>query len=202
MIYAITNEVRTALVAKGVPYPVVYGPERAPASVNETRIVIERDRLASDEIAAPMSPKINPRRVFVRWQAVQVWIYAQSTIDSPMLQDHERIAEQLADKVLIALMSVVRTRKNNFRLTSAHFVGAAELEALGLEQWEGVVYQISCAIDRSVENTTWAGVKAVERAVGGKGGVSIDVSDLMVDGTTEQDGTLPSAETELDNGSS
>ena len=34
----------TALQAKGVPFAVVYGPERDPASVNETRVVIERDR--------------------------------------------------------------------------------------------------------------------------------------------------------------
>ena len=196
MIYEIAKEVATALTAKGVPYGVVYGPERAPASVNETRIVFERDRRATDEFAPPMSPKANPARFGVRWQAVQIWVYAQSTEPGADAKDHERIAEQLVDKLSIALTRVVATRKNQLRIASAHYLGAEELVQLELEQWQGVVYQISCAISRSVDDTTWAGAKAAEATMGGTHGVKLAVP-VATTSDHGADGLLPSAETDL-----
>lgn len=195
MIYTITTEVATALTAKGVPYPVIYGPERAPASVNETRVVIERDRRATDSFAAPMSPKLNPRRFALRWQAVQVWIYAQSTLPGARVEDHERVAEQLVDKLTIALTRAVRTRDNQLRFASAHYLGDAELEQLGLETWQGVVYQISCEISRSVDDTDWVNAKASEATMGGAHGVSIAVPGVTTS-TMTTGGALPSVRTD------
>ena len=196
MIYEVTKEVAAALAAKGVPYPVRSGPERAPASVNETRIVFERDRRATDEIAAPMGPNVNPIRFAVRWQAVQIWVYAQSTIDGAAVYDHERIAEQLVDKLTIALTRVVRGRKNQLRIVSAHFLGVDELELLKLEAWQGVVYQVSCAITRSVDDTTWANAKAAEATMGGEHGVGLAVK-LTTTGATTEGGALPSVKVDL-----
>ncbi len=197
MIYEISKEVHTALQVKGVPFPVVYGPERAPASVNETRVVIERDRRATDEFAAPMSPNLNPARFGVRWCAVQVWIYAQSTLPGAASYDHERVAEQLVDKTTIALTRVVRARRNQLRIASAQFLSREELELLGLEAWQGAVYQISCAITRSVDDTNWIGEKAAEATVGGAHGVTIAAGVISATGTTATGGALPSVETDL-----
>ena len=198
MIYEVTREVHTALQAQGVPYAVVYGPERAPASVNETRIVIERDRRASDSFAPPMSPALNPRRFGLRWQAVQAWVFAQSTLDGAGVHDHERIAEQLVDKLTIALTRAVVSRKDQLRFTSAHYLGAEEAQLLGLEAWQGVIYQLSCEISRSVDDTSWAGAKAVEATVGGAHGVTILPGALVVaTGSTSEGGTLPSVKVDL-----
>lgn len=195
MIYEITKEVRAALQSKGVPYPVEYGPERAPASVASTRIVIERDRRATDTFAPPMSPKPNPVRFGVRWQAVQIWIYAQSTVDGPAVYDHERIAEQLVDKLTIALTRCVLARRNQLRIGSANYVGAAELELLGIEAWPGVVYQMSVEISRSIDDTNWIGEKSPEATMGGAHGVRLE---LEVDATaTTRGGALPSVKVDL-----
>ena len=204
MLYEISKEISTALQAKGVPFAVVYGPERDPASVNETRVVIERDRRATDEFAAPTGRPLNPRLFAVRWQAVQIWIYAQSTLDGARIEDHEAVAEQLVDKTYVALVKCVAAGKrggaveqhNALRITSAHVLGADELRLLGLEAWQGVIYEISCAIDRAVVDTTWTAEAPATAKMGGAHGVTI-AAPVKTTSTQAADGTLPSVKVDL-----
>lgn len=195
MLYEIAKEIAEELKAKGVPHPVIYGPERGTGSVAETRVVIERDRYGNDEIGSPTARPANPRMVGVRWLACMATIYAQSTIPGPGVQDHERVADQLVDKLTIALHKVIRVRKNQYRITRSKFLNAEELEVLQIENWPGVVYQIDFAIDRGVFDTTWAGEAKAERKLGGTGGVSMSTT-LDADGEATTDaGDLPGAST-------
>lgn len=157
MIYSIAQEVATALKAKGVPYPVIYGPERGPRSMTETRIVIERDRRANETLEAPHKRVPNPKMIFVRWLPITARVFAYSPVNGPMTHDHEREADLLVDPLTVAIHTVVRERGNQYRITSAHLLNEDELKLAGLEQWPGVVYELKLQIDRGVNDVTWQG---------------------------------------------
>lgn len=188
MIYEITKEIATELTAKGVPYPVIYGPERALRVLTDPRFVIERDRAGNDELAAPVARNPNPRMIGVRWLACVCRIYARSTLAGAGTHDHEREADQMADRFTVALHKAVRVRRNQYRIRSAKLMSAAELELDGLEQWPGVVYRIEFDVDRAVNDTTWQGAAAAT-AVSGKPATSVSVSQAG-------SASLPSATTE------
>lgn len=188
MIYEITKEIATELTARGVPYPVVYGPERAPRSMVDPRFVIERDRAGNDELAAPVARNPNPRMIGRRWVACVCRIFACSTLAGAGTHDHEREADQMVDRFTVALHKVVRVRCNQYRLRSAKLMSATELELDGLEQWPGVVYRIEFDVDRAVNDTAWDGTAAAT-AVSGKVATTRSVGQA---GSAQ----LPSATTE------
>lgn len=196
MLYEISRQIETELQGKGCPYRVVYGPERAPTGMTDPRVVIERDRSGSDSFAAPTSRAANPRMIGVRWLACKATVFAQSNASGAQVYDHERIADEIVDKLTVALHKIMRARHNQYQISASHFLSAEEAALQGLEQWPGAIYQFAFSIDRGVVDTTWTGAKAAEATMGGEHGVRIKHA-ITVKGqgdTTAADGALPSAE--------
>ena len=180
MIYEITKEIRAELSSKGVPYPVIYGPERAPLSMVDVRLVVERNRSGTDRLDGPRKHAANPQMFGVLWQACRCRVFARSTLPGAGVQDHEREAALIVDRFTVALHRVVRTRKNVYSVTRARFLSAKELELDGLEAWPGVVYEIEFEIDRGVVDTTWpvAPLHAIVTTASATGDASTAAGDL------------------------
>ena len=195
MIYALSKAIGDLLAAQGCPFKVVYGPERAGAFVNETRIVVERNRLGRDELAAPPSRPLNPKMIGIRWLACTATIYAQSSTPGANVWDHERIADQLVDLFTIALRKAVLSSTHRYTIASANFLPVEELQMLGIEQWPGVVYQLAFTVDRAVDDLPWSGEPAQEVTLGSNGlGLGLD---LNASGQTSTDPSVPSAKVDL-----
>lgn len=190
MIYEITRELAAELTAKGVPYPVIYGPERAPRPMVDPRIVVERNRDASDEFGAPHKRAANPVMFGVRWLACVATIFAKSNLEGAGTHDHERQADQLVDRFTVALHKVVRVRCNQYRITSAKLLSAAELKLEGLELWQGAVYRLEFSIERGVEDVTWQGAA---KATAQPGSIATSLSANGDNATAG--GSLPDAQT-------
>lgn len=193
MIYELAKEIAVILAATGCPYPVVYGPERAPASGVETRIVIERDRYGRDTFDAPKTRAGNPNAVFTRTIACEATIFAQSTLPGAGVYEHERVADQLADLFAVALHRAVRTRRNHYTITSSKMLSLEELDLGGIEAWPYVVYRITFTIDRVVNDVSWVGEAAPTAELGGEHGVSLGLTRTTTISMTA-DRTLPSVE--------
>lgn len=200
MLYTITQELKAALIAKGCPIPVLYGPERSGGMTGQ-RIVLERDRANGDQFTGPRSQQRNPGLVDVRAIGAVLRVYAQSTVAGANVWDHERVADQAIDLITVALRRIVSARKTLWRVGAAKLVSADELDLRGLQSWPGVVYEMRFAIDRGVYDYTWQGA-ALDEATMGEGGFSIASPTLTMSGSagTSVPTDLPSATTEIENG--
>jgi len=185
MLHAISLELAPALKARGVPFPVVYGPERLDVmSVGKTRIVLERDRGGGDSVGAGRARTRNPRLILTRGIGFVLRVFAQSTESGAGVWNHERLADSIVDKVLVCLTGIIEERRTLWRIASSGLVPAIELSQVGLERWPGVVYQITGSIDRGVADTSWSDAAAPEITLG-EGGVPLSSSvRVRTDGGT------------------
>jgi hypothetical protein len=180
VIYEITQELKAALEARGVPVPVEYGPEpKTSTAFSRTRIVVERDRQGGDSIPDHRSVHRNPRMHGVRAMGAVCRIYASSTVTGASVHDHERLADQLADKVQVALRQIVSTRRTLWRVLSAKLLSAAELGQLELETWHGVVYELRFQVDRGVLDTSWTDDASVGAARPTGTLTGVDITDRI-----------------------
>jgi len=201
MLYTITQELKTALAAKGCPVPVVYGPERSGGLIGQ-RIVVERDRQSGDQFTGPRSQQRNPGLVDVRAIGSVLRVYAQSGVAGANVWDHERVADQVIDLVTVALRRIVSARKTLWRIGAAKLLSSDELELRGLKTWPGVVYELRFQIDRGVFDYTWTGDAKPEATMGGTGGVTVTAPTVTITGGagTAVPTALPAATTEIENG--
>jgi hypothetical protein len=171
MIYEISKEIAIELSAKLVPHPVIYGPERAPTSMASPRIVIERDRDGGDTYEAPKARTPNPKMVFVRQVGVVLRVFGKSPVNGAAVYDHERDADLVVDRLMVALHKVVRARSNQYEVKSAGLLSAAAAKQVGLEYWPGAIYEVRLTIDRAVTDVTWTGAAHATASMGGAHGV-------------------------------
>lgn len=173
MMHSITLEVAAQLRARGVPHAVVYGPERTGTTVTgPVRIVIERDRAAGDGIGPARSVHTNPKMRAVRAIGCVARVFAKSNVAGAGGHDHEAVADQLIDALVVALDVVVRSNQTLWSPVSGKFLTAEDLAARGLTTWPGVVYELRFTVDRGVFDLDFAGEAAPEADVG-PGGVGI-----------------------------
>lgn len=174
MLYEISKELGTVLQSKGVPFPVIYGPERVvPLTMAPQRIVLERDRQGGDSLGPVRVPGGNPRLRGVRAIGAIIRVYAKSSLAGAAVHDHERLADQAVDKIFVALDNILRgARKTLWVVQSSKLLDADELSMQGLETWPGVVYEIRFSVDRGVLDTTWKG-EARPEVLLGPGGVAL-----------------------------
>lgn len=173
MMHEITLAVGAELRARGVPFAVVYGPERmATTLTSPARIVIERDREAGDGIGPARSVHTNPHMRAVRAIGCVARIFGKRNSGGAGVQDHEAVADQLIDQLIVALDKVVRSNQTLWKPVSGKFLTAEDLAARGLTTWPGVVYELRFTVDRGVFDTDFAGDAAPEADVG-PGGVGI-----------------------------
>lgn len=197
MLFEISKEIAALFSAANCPYKIVYGPERSPSTIAQSRVVIEYDRQGSDTTKAPKGRFANPPMVSLRSVACTCRIFAKSSLAGAGIHNHEREANALADLFLVAIHKVVRSRCSEYRITRAKFLSVDELKYTGLETWPGAVYEISFEVDRGVFDTTWTGEKSTEATIGGTGGVGIQTS-LTVGGTATGNNVMPSVSTEIE----
>lgn len=195
MIYEITKEVATELASKGYPFDVIYGPERAPVVLTKPRIVIERDRQGSDPTKAPKARTPNPKMMFVRGIACVCRIFAKSNLPGAGVHEHERQADQAADKLTIALFRAIRKRFTECEIQPAQMLSADALKYAGLEAWPGVVYEIKFSVDRGVYDTNWVGEKAPETVLTAE---NFGNTTVLITGSTAGNNVMPSATTEIE----
>jgi hypothetical protein len=158
MLYSVSQIVATELALRGCPLRVVYGPERLQdVGLTDSRIVFQRPRSASDVTGPPKSSKGNPPRRAERAISGVVRIYGHSTADGARVQDHEDVAEQAVDLVIVTLQVAVARLVTTATIGTGGYLPAAELQLAGLEAWPGVVYELPITIQRAVFDRTWAG---------------------------------------------
>ena len=189
MLAAITSELRTELQGRGVPYQVVYGPERVDQSVlARSHVVVQRDRQLGDSVDPAPAKHHNPHAIFVRWIGAMVTVYARSLESGATVAEHERIADMVADQIMLSLRVIVARRKSAMRFAGVpKLLSRDELEARELLTWPGVVYELRLAVGRGVRDAAYDGEGAVEKAAGADFGVS----------TTLDTSASPGANTDL-----
>jgi hypothetical protein len=195
MLLAITYQLRDALKARGVPLPVIAGPEVTKAGVSaRSRIVVERERGKGESVSAPRTIQRNPTLQYVRTIAFRVRIWARSTIAGATAMDHERLADIVADQVLLVLRGIASSRRTVLRIGGCGMVSAGELDATTGQAWAGVVYELACEIDRGVLDADYHDVIAAEAAAGGDAGFGFGL-ETDIDGVGGSE--LPSADTRI-----
>jgi hypothetical protein len=158
VLYLVTKHLTTFLAERGCPYRVIYGPTRfEDVALVDSRIVVERPREQSDTIAVPRTTKLNPARRAVRGIAGVVRIFAHSTLPGARVEDHEHIADQLADMVIVALQRAAQAELTSITMSRGGLLSKEDAGVTGAEQWPGVVYEIPIEVLRGVYDRTWAG---------------------------------------------
>lgn len=196
MLYEISREIETELIARECVYPVVYGPERVPTSIVNCRIVIERERGAGEDVGAPKHRGVNPRPIATRSIAGRCLVFAKSSKAGANVWDHEREADLAVDLLIVALHASARRRCSEYRVTGGKILAANELEYEGLSAWPGVVYELTFEIDRGVSDAKWTGEKRPEATIG-EGGIAI-ATGATVGGDAVGSSDLPSVETRVE----
>lgn len=171
MIYEIAREVATAMASRGFPFRVEYGPPRVAGIASPGaggRIIIMRDRETPDAFEASRGltrgggsgtwPTGN------RLQACVARVEMRSTAAGAGIHDHERLCESAVDMLWTALADALRGRNNELRIAGGRYLDQAALQALGLEQWPGVVYELRFSVSRGVEARTFEGDAPMETA--------------------------------------
>jgi hypothetical protein len=158
MLYEVSKLVETQLENRGCPLRVVYGPERyADVGLTDSRIVFERPRSAGDVTGPPKCSKNNPPRRAERTIAGTIRVFAHSTVAGARVQDHEDIAEQTVDLIIVALQVALASLIVTGTIGSGGYLSEDELSLPELEAWPGVVYELPITIQRAVYDRTWAG---------------------------------------------
>lgn len=165
MLYGVSRLLEAALKAQGVPFPVVFGPERGnPVTAAHGRIVIEHGGPGADNIRPPLATHRNPTVHFNRIQGAFLRIFARSNLANAQWHDHTELAEAVLGHVLAELDVIVRGGRNNLSFAAGGFVQLDD--SAGSNTWPGAIYELPFGIDRAIERRTWAGGKAGEVTIG------------------------------------
>ena len=161
MLYDAMQIVETELESRGCPMPIIYGPERSQdVSLVRSRIVFERPRESGDEVSPPRQMQKNPPRRAERGLACVCRVFAHSTLDGARVQDHEALADQTIDLVVVALQIAAARLSTTMRIGAGGFVDY-DVETMTAP---GVVYELEFTIQRGVFDRTWADEARAENA--------------------------------------
>lgn len=172
MLYEIAKELRAELEAQGVPFAVVYGPERTRStSIDRERIVLAYVREAgSDSYAPPRSQRFDPKCRWICKTSCALRIYAQARVAGATVQDHDRRVLAVRDKAVVAMDKIANARRNAWAPTAGGLVLPDDLAAS--EAWPGAVYEMRFDIERAVHDYNWAGEAAPTVALGDEPGAA------------------------------
>jgi len=166
MLYEIAKELQTALVSKRFPFKVLYGPGAVrTVAIAETHVRVDENLGVNEEWGAPPSAHSNPRVYWQRKIQSRITIYANSTVTGARTQDHERLADKMADMVASAIYVIGKRRKLIAVGIAGRWIPASELENKSLQQWPGAIYEMAVSFSRSVQDLTWADEKMPEVAM-------------------------------------
>lgn len=144
-------------VARKFPFPIVYGPELHKRGSFDTTVVFQRDESQNDTIGSPQGFQRNPRKHYTRKLAVEVRIYAKSSLPDAMIGDHERLCEQLVDALCVLLDEwCTEAKAGEPEFSEARYLRAAELEE-EFQSWPGRVYVLRFRVGRGVTARDYLG---------------------------------------------
>jgi hypothetical protein len=193
------RDIAETLATRQIPFPVYYGPENTTRDRFDTAIVFERERGANDLFRAGQGAQRNPRKREIRELAAQVTIYARSSLGGAHIGDHERLCEQLADAVIIALEEWgTASRAGHIPITEAKYLSAADLATeqdapdARVDVWPGVVYRIKFRVPRGMRVETYTSEAAPGEAepTGAAVGVTNQTQVRLQGGDPEADPEL------------
>lgn len=163
MIYTMTRDIAEILSGLEFPFPVVYGPRRTKHGLPDTEIMISRDREKGDTFAPAQGHQHNPNRVGMRWLGCVAVIHANSSLPGARINDHENLADELADGLQCALYAWSKAARSEVEIDQGRLVMSEELEA-AYEQWPGVVYIMRFRVARGVSRRKYGGAPPLETA--------------------------------------
>lgn len=172
MIHEIGVEINQKLAGLLCPFRVVDGPEATGTTTGaRERIVIQHDE-SGDSFSPARKNNVNPVQRAIRNIGVKLTIYAQASALGSAHWEHRRRAEHVLDLLIVALDSVLKTRRNGYSINGGRFISANDLDKS--EVIPGAIYELRLSIERGIYDTNWKYDKRPEVAIGGPGGVSID----------------------------
>ena len=193
MIAQLFSTLRSAMLAKGVPYAedgMVYGPTAVPLKIGATRVVMMRDYDAQETIGPGRARTVNPIMMGVRSVPGVVRIYASSTISGATRGDHETLADAIADQVHVEIYKAILNLKTKGSFTRAGLVSDETPDG-----WLGVIYELRFTVDRGVYDTDWLGNAAGQMTMTAKTAVNAPPSATGDAAATK---TLPQATTRIE----
>lgn len=185
MIHEVYTALKAELAEKGVPLPLVEGPERTKqATYASERIIFEEDDVDASFSRPPTMSPSNPPRRFVLASPIKVTVHAQSKAAGAKYFEHCRRARAAAKQVVIALEKVIATKKLQWTLPTMRPAPPADLAQS--EVAAGATYEIRFALTEGVSDVTWPQEAAPEATVGGENGVTINSTTTV--GAAEETG--------------
>lgn len=161
MIRALGVDLQAALRSRGVPFPVVDGPEQgAPISYARERIVVEN--FGNDSFEAPLSQHRNPKAVALRVVGAKLTIYAKSPRAGALPFEHRERAERVLDHVLVCLDAL--GRRSQLRFLSGQWITPEDFNET--ERPNGAAYELTFTIGRAVYDATWTNEARPEVTLG------------------------------------
>lgn len=157
MIYDLALAVADRLQAKKYSVAVVYGPDQLTPGNYDSRIVIERDRDSTDELAAPTGGGRNPPKIATRYVNATATIWAKSNLDGARVGDHERLCEQFVDAVTAAVHVLVSARQHRAPTFTESRMLKTPPAGVTPSVWPGVVYVIRWRVPRGVYDVDFNG---------------------------------------------
>lgn len=150
--------VKKAVEAKGMPFVMEYGPAQVPSSVGPTRVIFQRERGVGETLKAPTGTHRNPGMVARRGLPILVRIFAMSTVQGAGFQDHEQLALQVSEQILVEVHRAVRSFGTEYALTFSGLVDNAP----DAKDWKGVTHEIRFTVDDGVMDVSWKGEAAAQ----------------------------------------
>lgn len=192
----LTQALRAELIARKVPYELVYGPEhmtQGPRS--RSHIVLKRDDQAGDGWGPPKSrTTTNPTYRYTRMIGFVLLVFVESTKAGASVEDHEDVADAVVNQLGLALQTIMHEQRSQWRPRTSRFLTAAELEEANLSAWPGRVYMLPFEIDQGIYDTGWDLDEAYEAEAGGDDGFATSTT-LDTSGETFGPSGLPGATT-------
>jgi hypothetical protein len=191
---------RVELERRGVPYELVYGPERLRQSPRAKKhIVLERDRVGGDGLAAARTRPRNPQQSYRRGLGYVLRIFAdEATRGGATQEEHECEADRVVGQLIATIDTVVRAQLRTWwTYRSGRLLTAAELEEPQLQKWPGAVYELAFEVDSAVTDVGYDLAPADEATAGGPGGFTVEVGTPSLSGSPEPAEGLPGATTRV-----
>lgn len=189
-LYELALDVSGRLRARHYPFRVHYAPERADRNGIDPVILFMRDRTANEPVvpaagaAVRQAAAANTKAIKKRDRTIggAVKIYARASVTGAMAQDHEELADYLADAVICALDEWAVEAKTHLPVyTEARLMAPSELisDTGEPDQFPGVVYLLRFSILRGVYVRTY---EKQGRALGLIAGAVNDVEVRLTEG--------------------
>lgn len=165
MIYRMSRDLETLLLARKFPLRVEFGPERtARDAAYDSVIVVERDMTASDTFDVAHGQNTNARKSASRYLSTVATIYARSSLPGARAGDHEDLCEQFLDALLTALRDWALAAVHvEVQITDGRYVAIDPAQ----ENWPGVAYALKFRVPRGVFKRDFTGLARPEGSPAG-----------------------------------